>query len=357
MYSGQLHPADAAAAAAAAREMLEWHFRLEPELGQGSNTTPAAAAPADASPGASAGAWADSDSVLQLPSTLLHGLDAAAAEADAGKQLTKAIMRAGHWREVQSLIQEHAPGMVNTQHLCAALTRMVYLQPTFHSSCSRDAGTGLLQPQQGGSQAGLFLQQLYSSIQETLPDVQYRQSCNVLWSIGKLQRTALPSIDCLQELYQHARQACATEQRQLEQQQEGEDCSAQAREAQLQWQAAAFSHAGQVASSLVALQQVLPAQQLQETVAWILSTTRDLLQDKIQQHHPVQEQRAASRTQQQQQLIRGLAKPCQRPLPARDIANLAASLAALGAQPSPAWLSAYAAALGCKGLVYISTYR
>jgi hypothetical protein len=247
--------------------------------------------------------------------------------------------------------------MVNTRHLCAALTRMVYLQPTFHSSSSRDAGAGLLQPQHGGSQAGLFLQQLYSSIKEKLPDVQYRQSCNVLWAIGKLQRTALPSTDCLQEFYQHARQACATEQRELQQQQQGDDCSAQAREQHLQWQAAAFSHAGQVTSSLVALQQVLPAQQLQDTVAWVLSTTRDLLQDQIQQHQPVQEQRAASKTQQQQQRIRGSAKPCQRPLPARDIANLAASLATLGAQPSPAWLSAYAAALGCKGLVYISTYR
>lgn len=354
-YGGQLHPADAAAAAAAAREMLEWQFRLEPEPGQGSST---AAAAADVSTDVSTSAWAESDSVLQLPSTLLPGLSTAAAGADAGKQLTKAIMRAGHWRQVQSLIQEHAPGMVNTRHLCAALTRMVTLQPTFHkSSSSRGAGTRPIQQQ--GASAGLFLQQLYSSIQERLPEVQYRQSCNVLWAIGKLQHTALPSAILLQDFYQHARQVCATEQRQLEQQQQGEDCSAQAREQQLQWQAAAFSHAGQVASSLVALQEVLPAQQLQETVGWTLSTTRDCLQEQIQQHQPVQEQRAGSKTeqQQQQQRIRGLVKPCQRPLPARNIANLAASLATLGAQPSPAWLSAYAAALGCKGLVYISTYR
>lgn len=365
---GHLHPADAAAAAAAARELLEWQFQLEPQDSAG----PAAAAAEGAStdPAAAAGVSTSSpgdSSLLQLPNSLLPGLSTAAAGTDAGKQLTKAIMRAGHWRQVQSLIQEHAPEMVNTRHLCAALTRMVYLQPTFHSSSSssdRSAGSteaaaATSQEQQHSSSgAGLFLQQLYASLHGCLAALGYRQSCNVLWAFGKLQHTTLPSTAHLQDFYQHARQACASEQKQLEQQAQAEDCPAQAREQYLQWRAAAFSHAGQIASSLVLLQQVLPAQQQQDTVAWLMSTTRDLLQDHIQQHQPVPEQRAASKLQQQQQLPpQGLGKPCQRPLPARDVANLAASLATLGAQPSPAWLSAFAAALGCKGLVYLRSYR
>jgi hypothetical protein len=351
-YIGQLHPADAAAAAAA-RELLEWQFQLEPETGLGANT--ATAAGEDAQGLAEAADPADADRLL-LPSTLLPGLGEATADMDGGKQLTKAIMRASHWRQVQSLIQEHAPEMVNARHLCAALTRMVYLQPTFHSSSKHDAAQPQQQQQTG---AGLFLQQLYSSIHSELPVLQYRQTCNTLWSIGKLKHTAMPSAECLEALYQHARLSCAAEQKQLEQQQQSEDASAQAREQHLQWRAAAFSHAGQVAASLVSLRNAMPAQQLQEMTSWLTSTTRDLLQDHIQQYQPLQEARAASKLQQQQQQQQRMlsTKPCQRPLPARDLANLAASLASLGVQPSPAWLSAFAVALGCKGLVYVRSYR
>lgn len=357
-YIGHLHPADAAAAAAA-RELLEWQFQLEPEIGPGSSTGLSTEAAADAWAQDPAGG-ADAD-LLQLPSTLLPGISTAEAGTDAGKQLTKAITGASHWRQVQSLVQEHAPELVNIRHLCAALTRMVYLQPTFHSSSSGTSSGDQDGPQQQQvpTKARAFLQQLYSSIHGVQDSLSYRQACNVLWAAGKLKHSALPSTDCLTSLYQHARQVCSTEQRDLEQQhqaaEEGSAQAAQAREEHLQWRAAAFSHAGQLAGSLVSLQQVLPAQQLQDMTAWVLDTTKNVLQDHIQQHQPVPGQRASSKTMQPQQQQQ--AKPCQRPLPGRDVANLAASLATLGAQPSPAWLSAFAAALGCKGLIYIRSYR
>jgi len=351
----QLHPADVAAAAAA-RKLLEWQFQLEPEDGFESSRAKAATG------AGSAAAEADG---LQLPSSLLQGLSTS-PDVDAGKELTKAIMRAGLWRQVQALIQEHAPEMVNVQHLCAALTRMVDLQPTFSSMSGTNSMPAQQQQQQqheemqealpGTAQASRFLQQLYSSLGEKAGDLSYRQSCNVLWAAGKLKHTALPNMDWLAALYAHTQQSCVTEQRQLQQQQQAEDASPQDRELQLQWQANALSHAGQVASSLVALQEVLPAQQLQDTLAWIMSNTRDVLQEHIQQHQPVPEQRSSSKQPPQQQRP-WVQRCCQRPLPARDVANLAASLATLGAQPSPAWLSAFAAALGCKGLVYIRSYR
>lgn len=377
---GQLHPADAAAAAAA-REMLEWQFQLEPEAGPGSSLLGSATTASPPGSAADDPLLSNGSSSLSLPSSLLPGISASPAGqgADAGKDLTKAIMRASHWRQVQVLIQEHAPEAVNTQHLCAALTRMVYLQPTFHSSSSGSGSGGNAMPAHGQQQqqqqqasvspAGQFLQQLYSSIVDRVQELQYRQSCNVLWAAGKLKHTALPDADSLAALYQHARQSCAAEQRHLEQQvqqlgsEEGgaagasaSAAQAQAREQQLQWRAHAFSHAGQIAASLVSLQQAMPAQQLQDTVAWVMSNTRDLLQDHIQQHQPVPEPRSRTSAVAAKLLLQQQRR-CQRPLPARDVANLAASLAALGAQPSPAWLSAFAAALGCKGLVYLRSYR
>jgi hypothetical protein len=331
--------------AAAARELLEWQFQLGPQQASSEfalDQPPEWPGDADADAGELGALDA---AAMQGASALLEGLSSGPA-ADPGKQLTKAIMHAQHWRQVQSLIQEHGPDCLNARHLCAALTRLVHLQHSFAASGQQQQ----LQSQQGvasvaAGPAAAFVQHLYASVAGELQSLEYRQACNVVWAASKLQQVAAPDAAWVSAVYQHAAHAYGCEKRQQHEQQEAlPELQQQAQ--QLEQHVYDMRHAAQLSYALVSLQQHLPQAQVQEYVGWVVSNTRQILQQHIQQHQP------AEAGQRQQRPLKH-----QQQLGARDLATVAWSLASLCAEPSPAWLSAFAAALSCRGLVSAGNYR
>eukprot|EP00775_Hariotina_reticulata_P002061 gene2061-2381_t len=106
------------------------------------------------------------------------------------KQLTKAIMQATDWRQVQVLLQEHEP-QVNTTHLCASI---VCLSKLRH----------IEQPGRSSTDLAAFLQQLVTRVVLAKDGLVYRQACNVLWAVAKLPAALRPETELLAELYQYA---------------------------------------------------------------------------------------------------------------------------------------------------------
>jgi hypothetical protein len=301
-------------------QQLEWQFSLE------SNSHPAAGSTAFSSSNSSS---MSSDALL--PASRL--LDSMSTTAGAG--ITKAIKGTKHWRQVQSLLQEHNPEL-NTIHLCASLTRLVQLQHSFGSSSAAAAA-----PQEQGvdPQAAAFVQQLLESIGGLQQSLDCRQACNVLWAASKLQHVAQPSEEWLAAMYEHALASSSVEASEQGQQQDSSSSSQQS-------SSRGLAHAAQLAYSLVGLQDSLSQQQLQSISSGLMEWTQSLLQEQL---YAQQEQQQSARSssqqqdyqQQQQQQQPGAAAS----VSARDLATLAWSLAMLNWQPRTAWLSAFASVI------------
>jgi hypothetical protein len=275
----------------------------------------------------------------QLPSALsLPSMESTA------KQLTKAVVQAGHWRQVQVLLQEHEP-QVNTTHLCASIVCLSKL----HTS---------EQPCHSRADATAFLQQLVSRVVLAKDLLEYRQVCNVLWASAQMPDAFRPTSDLLAELYQ---QAMALGSRSVHNSHTAQS-TAVAEGAQRQERVLPdMLHAAQLSYSLALLQPDLPQQLIQEVAGWITSNTQELLQVITQQHdhQPVQQHQRDSGSASSSighlnsnangsnvpQHLAGMRIPC------RDLATLTWSLASLPVQPGAAWLSAFAGAVACKGLV------
>jgi hypothetical protein len=337
-----------AVAAAAARDLLEWQFQLQQDGGGGSSGG------ATSSSSSSGSVLAAQEAAAALgASQLLQGLSS--SPGDAGRQLTSAIMRAQHWRQVQSLIQEHAPSCVNVLHLCAALTRLAHVQYSFVGGGAGSIGSSSVNPH-----AAAFVQQLFDGIGTRLAELEYRQTCNVVWAAAALQHVVAPEPAWMASLYRQAAAIFSSEK--LTQHEQAEALpERQQQAAQLQQQVNDLCHAAQLSYALAKLQDRLPQAQVARYVGWIVDNTRNILQQHIQQHQPAaaphgsSSSSSSSSSAQQQRQQRPVKH--QHQLRARDMATLAWSLSKLCAEPSPAWLSALAAALGCRGLVSAGNYR
>jgi hypothetical protein len=295
-------------------QQLEWQFSLESNF--------------DSCPAASSSTFSSSSSNSRssdalLPASLL--LDSMSTTAGAG--ITKAIKGTKHWRQVQSLLQEHNPEL-NTIHLCASLTRLVQLQHSFGSSSAAAAPQQQQQQQGVDPQAAAFVQQLLESIGDLRQSLECRQACNVLWAASKLQHVASVSNEWLVGMYEQALESSSTQAATQEQVSSSRG----------------LMHAAQLAHSLVGLSGALSQQQLQSTAAGLLEWTQGLLQEQL---YAQQEQQQNARSAQQQQEVQQQheAVGAAGAVGARDLATLAWSLATLNLQPRTAWLSAFASVI------------